>query len=223
MENLSIRLGYKFKNIRLLAQALCHRSAASKHSNERLEFLGDAVLNFIITVELYDRYPRLNEGELSRLRSNLVNGVVLAKLAREFEVGGCLQLGAGELKSGGFQRDSILADAMEAIIGAMYLDSGIIDCRTPIVCWYEDRLNTVCLGEAKDPKTSLQELMQARKSELPCYEIASIDGVSHDQVFHIKCTVAGISVVTVGTGSSKRKAEQDAAEKFLQALVDNKV
>jgi ribonuclease III len=214
---LTDRLGHKFTDKSLLEQALRH-SSAGLPSNERLEFLGDAVLNFVITVFLYRHYPELQEGQLSRLRSNLVNGKELAKLAKGFNIGECLALGVGEKKSGGAERNSILADAFEAIIGAIYLDGGIEKTEQLILKWYHDRLSAIHLHEQRDPKTKLQELLQANKFPLPKYEIVKTEGAAHEQIFHLSCQVEGLTKVTFGSGSSRRQAEQDAAEKFLKNL-----
>lgn len=211
------KLGYSFHSLELLERALRHRSMG-KISNERLEFLGDAALNFTIAAELYHRYPDMKEGDLSRLRANLVNGDVLADLASELQVGDYLQFGSGELKSGGARRKSILADAMEAIIGAMYLDGGFDAVQRCVVSWFTKRLDEAAGVALKDPKTMLQELLQMRKLPLPIYAVIAATGVSHSQVFTIKCTVFGVNEPTVGVGSSKRRAERDAAEKMLALM-----
>ncbi len=217
-ELLCQKLGYNFINPRLLEDALSHRSFHSKN-NERLEFLGDATLNFVITAALFRKFPTAQEGELSRLRASLVCGETLAMLAQEFELGSFLRLGAGELKSGGLQRTSILADAMEAVIGAIYLDGGMAACDERILVWYADRLDhSKGLPELKDPKTLLQEYLQAHKLPLPNYQILLIEGAAHQQVFHLECKIAGLHYVTEGVGSNRRRAEQDAAQKFLDLL-----
>lgn len=211
---LSKNLGYNFNNLELLERALRHRSVG-KTSNERLEFLGDSVLNFIIAAELYYRYPDMKEGDLSRLRANLVNGEILADLASELNIGSFLQFGSGELRSGGPRRKSIIADAMEAIIGAIYLDGGfdIVQCR--VISWFTKRLDETAGIVQKDPKTLLQELLQMRKLPLPTYTLVSTLGASHSQIFTVKCTVFGINEATTGVGPSKRRAEREAAEKML--------
>ncbi len=209
------RLGYQFKNKELLQLALTHRSVSGKN-NERLEFLGDSLLNFIIAEELCNVYPTLKEGELSRLRANLVNGVTLAKLAREFNLGECLILGVGELRSGGFQRESILADTLEAIIAAIYLDSGMENCRQHLLRWFDTRLkDPSALERLKDPKTLLQEYLQSHQMPLPVYTILSVQGEAHAQTFHVQCQVDGIELVTKSAASTRRKAEQKAAEEYL--------
>jgi ribonuclease III len=211
-------LGYTFKNPELLQQALCHRSVGAQQSNERLEFLGDAALNFVIAAELFRLYPAMREGDLSRLRSNLVNGELMAEIARELQLWGCLYLGGGEVRGGGSHRGSILADAMEAVIGAIYLDGGLNACRERILHWYGKRLEAAHIFSYKDPKTRLQELVQAKKLPLPAYAIVKVDGATHEQTFHIECRVQGVEKATVGSGRTKRKAEQNAAEQMLTIL-----
>lgn len=220
LEKLTRKLNYEFKDVALLEAALSHRSVGNKNY-ERLEFLGDAILNFVIAAELFQRYPKAREGELSRLRASLVNEEALAALAKQFDLGEYLRLGVGELKSGGFQRQSILADAMEAIIGAIYIDSDLTTCQQHIATWFESRLEDVAIGTvAKDPKTQLQEYLQAHKLSLPEYKILSIEGEAHAQIFHIECHVVGLKEITVGMGNSRRKAEQEAAGKLLEVLRD---
>lgn len=215
---LSRRLGYQFKNQELLLCALTHRSAGGQH-NERLEFLGDAILSYLIAAELYLRFPKASEGQMSRLRASLVKGAELAELARELELGDCLILGSGELKSGGFRRESILADALEAVIGAIYLDGGLEALTPRILHWYRERFEQISLDTVqKDPKTRLQEFLQSRKLPLPEYTVLAVQGEAHDQVFRIACTVFGLKERTEGVGSSRRRAEQEAAEKALTQL-----
>ncbi len=225
MENprdyLSGRLGYEFKDKELLQLALTHRSVSDKN-NERLEFLGDSLLNFIIAEALFHHYPNLKEGELSRLRSNLVNGTTLAALAREFRVGDCLILGIGELKSGGFQRDSILADSLEAIIAAIYLDSDFQKCREKVLAWFDGRLkNVLTMKHLKDPKTRLQEYLQSHQLPLPQYSILAVEGEAHAQIFHVQCKVQGLDIVTKSEATTRRSAEQQAAEDFLLEIEKN--
>ncbi len=211
-------LGYEFSQPQLLIAALSHRSVRG-NNNERLEFLGDSIVNFIIAEALYSRCPKAREGELSRLRASLVKGDTLATMAREFALGPYLKLGSGELKSGGRERDSILADAVEAIIAAIYLDSNMETCRKCILGWYAERLdNLSLLSDLKDAKTRLQEYLQARHFDLPQYEVERIDGEAHAQVFHVECRVEKLSQVAQGCGSSRRKAEQTAAEAMLKLL-----
>ncbi len=169
IERLQRKLGYQFKQNELLIQALTHRSASSKH-NERLEFLGDSILSFVIANDLYHRFPKVDEGDMSRMRATLVRGNTLAEIAREFELGECLRLGPGELKSGGFRRESILADTVEALIGGIFLDSDIQTIERIILDWYQSRLVEISPGDKqKDPKTRLQEYLQGRHLPLPNY------------------------------------------------------
>ncbi|MBD2781336.1 ribonuclease III [Xenorhabdus sp. 42] len=212
------KLGYTFTQYDLLLQALTHRSASSKH-NERLEFLGDSILSFVIANALYHRFPRVDEGDMSRMRATLVRGNTLAELAREFELGECLRLGPGELKSGGHRRESILADSIEALIGAIFLDSDIQTIERIILSWYETRLNEISPGDKqKDPKTRLQEYLQGRHLPLPTYLVVQVRGEAHDQEFTIHCQVSGFEQPVRGVGSSRRKAEQAAAEQALKQL-----
>ena len=218
IERLSQRLGYQFKDVALLQQALTHRSFSRKN-NERLEFLGDAILNCTIAQQLYDRFPKAREGQLSRLRAHLVKGETLAELGREFELGECLRLGSGELKSGGFRRDSILADAIEALIGAISLDESLDAAQRVIVQWFEQRLQELNLSDnIKDSKTRLQEFLQSRKAPLPQYSVREVSGEAHDQTFTVDCEVEGLEQPTVGAGNSRRIAEQEAARAALKAL-----
>jgi ribonuclease-3 len=217
-ELLSKKLGLTFSDPQLFALALTHRSASAKN-NERLEFLGDAILGFVIAQKLYDRFPEASEGTLSRLRASLVNESSLAALARQHQLGDYLVLGSGELKSGGFRRDSILSDAMEAVMGALFKDQGIVACQQWIEQLFAEKLAGLStLSGQKDPKTQLQELMQARKLELPEYTLISMSGLSHEQTFSVKCTIPILSDTTVGAGITRKKAEQAAAEKMLELL-----
>ncbi|EWH10458.1 ribonuclease III [Catenovulum agarivorans DS-2] len=217
LHTLSKTLGYQFNNIDLLAQALTHRSAKGDH-NERLEFLGDSVLSFVIAERLYQQFPKCKEGDLSRMRSTLVRGETLVELAKDFAISDYLVLGPGELKSGGHRRTSILEDAIEAIIGAIYLDSDMPTIKSLILAWYESRLAALKPGQAqKDAKTQLQEWLQGRKLDLPEYQIESISGKDHKQTFTVNCVV-GDSHQTQGKGSSRRKAEQEAARAMLIQL-----
>lgn len=211
-------IGYTFSNAALLRLALTHRSASGTH-NERLEFLGDSILGFVIADDLYARFPKLDEGRMSRMRASLVKEQTLAELGREFALGDVLQLGPGELKSGGYRRDSILADAIEAIIGAIYLDSSIENVKSIVLNWYQERLNNIDpeVGQ-KDPKTRLQELLQSRRKSLPEYNVIKIQGEAHNQQFTVECTVEGLEQAVLGKGTSRRKAEQAAAEIALQTL-----
>jgi len=218
IDKLERKIGYQFNDADLIHLALTHRSAAGKH-NERLEFLGDSILSFVIADDLYHRFPKVNEGDMSRMRATLVRGHTLAELGREFELGDYLKLGPGELKSGGFRRDSILADAVEAIIGAVYLDSDTGVVRRIILSWYQSRLESIQPGVSqKDPKTRLQEFLQGRRNPLPVYTVTNIKGEAHNQEFTVECEVAGVDKPVIGKGTSRRKAEQAAAETALEQL-----
>ncbi|ALA24676.1 ribonuclease III [Piscirickettsia salmonis] len=211
-------IGHEFRNEGLLTSALTHRSVRS-NNNERLEFLGDAILSFVIADALYERFPESQEGELSRFRANLVKGETLAAVANEFEIGQFLRLGTGELKSGGYRRESILADAVEAIIGAIYLDTGIANARAAILRWFEPRIASVHKQtHSKDAKTRLQEYLQANHDILPEYEVLRIDGKAHEQTFYVECRVSILNISQRGSGTSRRRAEQEAAAKILQEL-----
>jgi ribonuclease-3 len=219
LARLTKKLGYEFNDASLLVQALTHRSAKGAH-NERLEFLGDSILGFVIAEALYDKFPKHDEGDLTRMRSSLVKGVTLAEVARDFDLGECLILGPGELKSGGHRRESILEDAIEAIIGAVYLDSTIERCKALILNWFEKRLEVIKPGnEQKDPKTRLQEFLQGRKIPLPAYEVIDTTGQSHNQEFTVRCQTSVINEIVVAKGTSRRKAEQEAAQQIL-ALIE---
>ena len=212
LQRLEKKIGYQFKDENYFKLALTHRSANGTH-NERLEFLGDSILSFVIADELYHRFPKVDEGDMSRMRATLVRGHTLAELGREFQLGDYLYLGPGELKSGGFRRDSILADAVEAIIGAIYLDSDTETIRGIILSWYQTRLDSIEPGVSqKDPKTRLQEYLQGRRKPLPTYTVTKIKGEAHNQEFTIECIVAGLDEPVIGKGSSRRKAEQSAAD-----------
>ena len=218
-ERLYAKLGYTFQDVSQLNEALTHRS---KHStnNEQLEFLDDSVLGFVISSELYRRFPRAKEGQLSRGRAALVKGETLADIARDIELGEHIRLGPGELKSGGFRRSSILADTVEAVIGAIYLDGGLEPTRATILHLFEQKLQSFSLDELhKDPKTRLQEFLQSRKLDLPVYSVVSTSGTDHNQIFLVACHVSGLPEPTLGKGSSRRKAEQIAAKKALNLLL----
>lgn len=205
-------IDYQFKNQSLLQQALTHRSHGSQN-NERLEFLGDGVLNFIIAHQLYQRFSKLSEGDLSRMRAQLVKEPTLGELAASLNLGDHLRLGEGELKSGGWRRPSVLADALEAIIGAAYLDGGfetaeqiVVRLFTPLL----EKLDPKAIG--KDPKSLLQEYLQGRKMELPEYKLVATEGEAHCQTFRVECHIGKLNITTSGEGSSRRAAEQQAAE-----------
>ena len=218
IDKLCRRLDHPFANHDLLKLALRHCSAG-RDNNERLEFLGDAILGFIISEELYRRFPAAREGELSRLRADLVQKGTLAGIARELELGDYLTLGSGELKSGGAKRESILADALEAVISALYLAAGMEACRTRVLAWFAGRLSSLSLDTPpKDPKTRLQEYLQSRRQALPRYEVREVSGRDHEQVFAVRCAVAVLDQAITGHGSSRREAEQQAAREALKAL-----
>ncbi len=211
------RLGYQFKELDLLRRALTHRSHQDKN-NERLEFLGDAILGMVVGDELFHRYPKAREGELSRMRSSLVSGEVLAELAQELQLQDYIRLGMGEEKSGGRQRPSILSDVVEAIIAAIYLDGGLGQARACVLGWHQKRMTHLVSGEAvKDAKSQLQEWLQARHMPLPHYE-STVSGAAHQQTFKVNCQVKGMSIQAQGVSSSRRKAEQMAALHFLEKL-----
>ena len=215
-------IGYRFENIDLLREALTHRSFGQPH-NERLEFLGDSVLNCVVSAELFSRYRDLKEGELSRLRAHHVRQDSLYRIARKLDLGRFLLLGEGELKSGGITRPSMLADAFEALIGAVYLDGGF-----PVVQSVLRKLLEAPLREddadsfGKDPKTLLQEHLQGRRLGLPKYSVVSTRGAAHDQEFEVECLVDGLSLRTLGSGSSRRVAEQQAAQRAFEKIVNGR-
>ncbi len=211
-------LGYRFRDQNLLQQALSHRSTGS-NNNERLEFLGDSLLNAVISIQLYERYPQLEEGEMTRMRASLVNQVTLASVARDLELGEFLLLGAGELKSGGQRRASILADTLEAVLGAIFIDGGFESVCTLIIKLFGTRLATPILQNTlKDNKTRLQELLQARDLPLPKYNVETIHGEAHQQVFKVSCSVELLSITTYGVAGNRRAAEQEAARCVLELL-----
>lgn len=217
-QRLEERLGYTFSDQRQLQLALTHRSYGSTN-NERLEFLGDSILNFVIGEFLFKKFPEAREGQMSRLRSQLVKGETLAILAQEFELGPCLILGEGELKSGGRTRDSILADSVEAIIGAIYLEAGFDAVRERILHWYGERLAALSLNiTAKDPKSRLQEYLQSQQQPLPEYRVVDVGGEGHAQVFTIECHVTLAKKPTQAVASNRREAEKQAALAMLQLL-----
>ena len=218
LDELMQRLGHQFNNVRLLLTALSHRSVGA-HNNERLEFLGDSVLGFIVALELYQRHPQAQEGELSRMRASIVNGDVLAQLSIDLKVSDNLRLGASERKSRGTIQPSILADALEAVVGAIYLDAGLEKCHRCLLQWYDGQVDNLSkLTPKKDAKSCLQEWLQAQKLPLPVYEIL-INGKAHTQIFTAICYVEGLPHKTEGISTTRRRAEQIAALRFLE-LVD---
>ena len=211
-------LAYSFRQPELLRQALTHRSHSSPH-NERLEFLGDSVLNCTVATLLFQQFPNLKEGELSRLRANLVRQEALAEIAAELGLGDALRLGEGELKSGGFRRPAILGDALEAILGAVYLDAGFEAARTAIERLYQSRIELIDPRHTgKDAKTALQEWLQGRRLPLPHYELMETLGEAHAQEFVVHCSIPAIDLQVTGRGGSRRAAEQEAAQSALARL-----
>ncbi|MDO7598152.1 MAG: ribonuclease III [Pseudomonadota bacterium] len=219
-KSLCTQLQINFSDITLLQQALTHRSAASRN-NERLEYLGDAILSFVIAEALFNRFPQVKEGKLSRLRASLVKGVTLAEIGRELRLGEVLILGPGELKSGGYRRESILADTVEAIFGALYQDSGLEVVKSLILRLYEERLSAIDVNEVvKDAKTRLQELLQSRKQPLPLYSVKEVKRADNEPLFEASCQVAILKKLIIAQGSSHRKAETTAAERALKLIED---
>lgn len=220
LSGLMDRLDYRFGDTALLEMALTHRSAGQRN-NERLEFLGDAVLGLCIAEALYRGEPDVAEGDLSRLRASLVNRDSLADLAGDLSLGEDLRLGGGELKSGGFRRASILADALEAVIGAIYIDGGGQAAFDFIHRLYRHRLRTLPSPQSlKDAKTRLQEKLQGGGHQLPVYEVTAVTGKEHDQRFHVRCYVPGTEMTSTGEGKSRRRAEQSAAASVLETFLN---
>ena len=218
LDELQRKLGYQFREPEYLMLALTHRSNGNQN-NERLEFLGDSIVNMVIAEYLYQHFEKAREGQLSRLRARMVKGVTLAEIGREFGLGRYLRLGSGEMKSGGFRRESILADAVESIIGAIYLDSNFDTCRQQVLQWFALRLKKLDLQDTqKDPKTRLQEYLQSRQFPLPRYDVISVDGEAHAQTFHVSCALPSLDRKSAGVGSSRRIAEQEAARNALKQL-----
>jgi ribonuclease-3 len=215
IEKLERKVGYQFRKSEALVQAMTHRSFAS-HNNERLEFLGDGVLNFIIAEALYQQFSDATEGQLSRLRALMVKQKTLASIARELTLGDFLVMGPGELKSGGFNRDSILSDALEALVAAVYMEAGFETTRTLLLGWFSTRLAALSLDQTlKDPKSRLQEFLQSRKEALPNYEVLSVEGEAHEQTFTVELSFRLLEPNVTATGFSRRIAEQNAAEAAL--------
>jgi len=218
IDNLQKNIAYHFKDGALLLQALTHKSHSNTH-NERMEFLGDSILNASIAIYLIKNFPELDEGVLSRTRARLVQGETLASIARELLVGDSLQLGIGELKSGGYKRASILADALEAIIGAVYLESGFERAEQFVINLFKKRLEKdAILSLDKDPKSRLQEYLQAQQMNLPNYEVISVDGKDHEQMFTVICQVEELSLQVKVQGRNRRSAEREAAKKILHKI-----
>lgn len=214
------QIGYQFNDESLVEEALAHRSFSGTNY-ERLEYLGDSLLNFVIADEIHAKYPELDEGALSRLRASLVRGTTLASIARELELGEFLRMGTGELRSGGFNRDSTLADLVESIIGAVYRDSNFETARALVLRLFEKRLkNPTPAEELKDPKTRLQELLQGRGLDRPVYSVVKTEGKSHQLQFTVTCAIASHDVTVFSVASSRRKAEQAAAADVLSRAAE---
>ena len=219
--SLSRIIHYTFNDPSFMIMALTHRSFSSQH-NERLEFLGDSVLSFLIANELYKRFPCIDEGDLSRLRAQLVKESSLSTIATSMGLGDFIRLGEGELKSAGWRRPSILADTFESIIGAIYLDGGIEPTHEFVLRFFETQLNEIDPKLIqKDPKTLLQELLQSKKSDLPIYTVVSIEGEAHSQIFTIECQIKKSNIKTQGVGNSRRIAEQEAASRAYQLMLES--
>ena len=211
-------IGHSFKDQGLLKQALTHRSAGAPH-NERLEFLGDSIVNFLVAETLFQRWPKADEGALTRARAELVREAALATIARHLQLGERLTMGPGEMKSGGHRRDSILADALEAVVAAIYLDSSFETCRTVVLPWFEESLAALPVGRPeKDAKTRLQEWLQGRQRPLPVYDLVSESGDDHAKLFLARCTTLDPPLTADGEGTSRRNAEQVAAAALLDKL-----
>jgi ribonuclease-3 len=211
-------LDYQFTDMSMLDQALTHRSAHKNH-NERLEFLGDAVLGLCVAEMLYEKFPNQPEGKLTRMRSNLVKGDTLAAVARELELGDLIHLGSGEMKSGGHRRDSILADAVESLLGAIYLESGLDASKATITKLFSSRIDKLDPSiQIKDSKTQLQEYLQSRQLPLPQYDVINISGKDHAQLFKVCCSVESLTASQTATGKSRRIAEQKAAQSILETI-----
>jgi len=221
LKSLEIRLGHTWRERPLLTQALTHRSHGASN-NERLEYLGDGILNCVVGLMLYQRFPEMPEGRLSRLRANLVNQDALHEIARDLDLGSYLRLGEGELKSGGASRPSILADALESLFGAAFLDGGFETARAMIERLFNERICAINpLVQGKDAKTRLQEWLQSRHHGLPRYTLVDTSGQAHAQTFHVECQIAALKITTLGQGCNRKTAEQVAAEVAL-ALVEGR-
>ncbi len=213
------RFNYRFSDASLLLAALTHRSADGRN-NERLEYLGDAILGFLVAKNLYHTFPHASEGELTRRRAALVRKETLAEIATELDLGAQIRLGSGELKSGGYRRDSILADSLEALFGAIFLDGGMRAVEEIINTLFYQRMVDAPTGELKDPKTRLQEYLQSRGLALPVYEVEETQGQAHEQTFRVSCKAADLGLTDHGTGNSRRRAEQSAAANILENIAN---
>ena len=211
-------IDYTFNDVSILEKALTHRSV-SNQNNERMEYLGDSIVNFIIAEALFKKFTEVSEGHLSRMRASLVKKETLAQVAGEIKLGDFIRLGSGELSSGGFRRASILADGLEALIAGIYLDSDLNTCKAKILLWFTQLLTDISTNAShKDSKTELQEYLQAKHLELPQYEIVKTEGQDHNQIFHVSCTLQQPAKKSTGKGSTRRRAEQAAANLILQEL-----
>ncbi len=218
LDRLERALGHTFSRRELLQQAVTHRSHGAPH-NERIEFLGDSILNCVVAARLFESFPTLREGELSRMRASLVRQETLSIVAQTLALGDYLRLGEGELKSGGFRRPSILADSLEALLGAIYLDAGFEAARAVIMRIYETQFAAIDPRQTgKDPKTALQELLQGRRLSLPQYVLQATRGEAHAQEFEVECRVPEFDICVRGVGASRRAAEQDAAQQVCRII-----
>jgi ribonuclease-3 len=221
IEAFALSIGHRYARPELLRRALTHRSHGASN-NERVEFLGDSVVNCAVALELYHKFPDLTEGELSRLRANLVNQQSLASVARRFDFGAQLLLGEGEVKSGGARRPSILADAVEAVIGAVFLDAGFEAARRVVRTLLGDAIDAIDpASSGKDPKTLLQEHLQGRRMALPQYAVVATRGEAHEQLFEVECVVPELNIRSLGAGTSRRSAEQEAARQAYELALGN--
>jgi ribonuclease III len=221
IEAFALSIGHRYAQPELLRRALTHRSHGASN-NERVEFLGDSVVNCAVALELYHKFPDLSEGELSRLRANLVNQQSLASVARRFDFGAQLLLGEGEVKSGGSRRPSILADAVEAVIGAVFLDAGFEAARRVVRTLLGDAIDAIDpASSGKDPKTLLQEHLQGRRMALPQYAVVATRGEAHEQLFEVECVVPELNIRSLGAGTSRRSAEQEAARQAYELALGN--
>ena len=218
IEKLCRKIDYTFNNEKLLLEALTHRSVGSVN-NERLEFLGDSVLNFVVAEQLFVSLPKASEGDLSRLRASVVKKESLVEIAKNLQLGDFISLGSGELKSGGFRRESILADAVEAILGAVLRDAGYETCQQLVLRLCKTKIEqTIQEGPEKDAKTKLQEYLQSRRYRLPEYKVIDIQGKAHQQTFSVECVIKELEMQTSGVGRSRRIAEQEAAKKAIESI-----
>lgn len=218
IKKLCQKIDYDFKNTALLTEALTHRSVGAAN-NERLEFLGDSILNYVVAESLFTQLPDAREGELSRLRASVVKKESLVEIAQSLQLGDYLSLGSGELKSGGFRRESILADAVEAVIGAVLKDAGFETAKDLILRLCDEKIKqTISEGPEKDAKTRLQEFLQSRRYRLPDYQVTDITGKAHQQTFSVNCLIKELNLTTHGQGRSRRVAEQEAAQKALDSI-----